>query len=141
MAMPDPGIMVDESYDIYLNLLLFELRGRAKDYLEQLKILKRCSTMPGFTAEHFFKMGLEASESKEPGVEVATASFRMCLTLTLSAPNADYKIAAAVIRKMINLANGRCKDGPEASPTSQSSILFKSKLPVPNTYLSMSHGN
>jgi hypothetical protein len=48
--------------------------------------------MPGFTAEHFFKMGLEVSESKEPGMEVATASFRMCLTVTLVALN----IVAAV---------------------------------------------
>lgn len=131
--MPDPGIMVDESYDLYLNLLLFELKGRAKDYAEQLKILKRCSSMPGFTAEHFFKMGMKASESKEPGMEVATASFRMCLTLTLSAPNADYKIVAAVIRKMVNLANSRCKDGPEASPKSLSSILLTLKLPVIST--------
>uniref|UniRef100_A0A7I4BLX4 Uncharacterized protein n=1 Tax=Physcomitrium patens TaxID=3218 RepID=A0A7I4BLX4_PHYPA len=61
---------------------------------------------------------------KEPVMEVATASFRMCLTLTLSDPNADYKVAAAVIRKMINLANRRCKDGPDASTNSPSSILL-----------------
>jgi hypothetical protein len=46
----------------------------------------------------------------------------MCLTLTLGDPNADYKVAAVVLRKMINLANSRCKDGPEAS--TKLSVLY-----------------
>lgn len=76
-AMPDPGIMVDESYVIHLNMLLFELKGKAKDYVEQLKIFETMlqqHSIPGFTAQHFFKRGLEASESREPGMD-------MCLTL------------------------------------------------------------
>nr|PNR59206.1 hypothetical protein PHYPA_001997 [Physcomitrium patens] len=113
VAIDDSGSKTDGSFGIYLHLLQFELKGRAKEDAEQLKILKQCSNMPGFTAEHFFKMGLEASRRKEPSMEVASAAFRMCLTLTLSAPNADYKIVAALVRKMINLANARCKDGPE----------------------------
>ncbi|KAG0569005.1 hypothetical protein KC19_6G058500 [Ceratodon purpureus] len=122
VALPDSGIKIDESFDIFLNLLLFELKGRAKEDAEQLKILKRCSGIPGFTALQFFKMGLETCKRKEPATEVAVASFRMCLALTLSDPNADYKVVAAVIRKMINLANTRCKDGPEASTRSLSYI-------------------
>jgi hypothetical protein len=134
--MTTSGIIIDESYDIYLNLLLFELKGRAKEDVEQLKILKRCSGMPGFTAEHFFKIGLETCKRKEPAMEVATASFRMCLTLTLGDPNADYKVAAVVLRKMINLANSRCKDGPEASTKFPSSILL---LASPDIYLHTQH--
>lgn len=86
MAIDDSGSKTDGSFGIYLHLLQFELKGRAKEDAEQLKILKQCSNMPGFTAEHFFKMGLEASRRKEPSMEVASAAFRMCLTLTLSAP-------------------------------------------------------
>ena len=117
-------ILIDESYDIALNLLLFELKGRAKEDVEQLKILKRCSSMPGFTAEHFFKMGLQTSKRQEPAMEVAIASFRICLTQSLRDPNADYNAVAAVIREMITLANTRCKDEPEASPKLLSPFLL-----------------
>ena len=75
--------------------------------------------MTRFTAELFFKIGLETCFKRiVPAMDVATVSFRMCLTLTHSDPNADYKVAAAAIRKMVNLANTCCKDGPEASTNS-----------------------
>lgn len=64
-------------------------------------------------------------------MDVATAAFRMCLTLTLSDLNADCKVIAAVIEKMINLANTHGKDGPEASPKYLSSKLLVVKKPVP----------
>lgn len=129
--------MVDESYNIHLNMLLFEVKGRANDHVEQLKILKRCGSMSGFSAEHFFKMGLAASESREPGIEVATTSFRMCLTLAVGAPGTDYRVVAAVIRKMIILANSRCKDG---SDVSINSVLYSlhDRAARTNMYPSMS---
>ena len=113
VAKLDPGATVDENYEIYINLLSFELNGRAKDHAAQLKILKRCSSLPGFKAEHFYKMGLEACNRKDASVEVATFAFRMCLNVTLSAPTPNYEILGAVIRKMINLENMRSKDSFE----------------------------
>ena len=113
VAKLDSGATVDENYEIYINLLSFELSGRAKDHAAQLKILKRCSSLPGFKAEHFYKMGLDACNRKDASVEVATLAFRMCLNVTLSAPTPNYKILGAVIRKMINLENMRSKDSFE----------------------------
>jgi hypothetical protein len=113
VAKLDPEATVDENYEIYINLLSFELSGRAKDHAAQLKILKRCSSLPGFKAEHFYKMGLEACNRKDASVEVATLAFRMCLNVTLSAPTPNYEILGAVIRQMINLENMRSKDSFE----------------------------
>ncbi|KAH9535695.1 hypothetical protein CY35_17G066900 [Sphagnum magellanicum] len=104
-----------ESFEVHLNTVAFDLKGRVKDYKAQLEILMRCSSIPGFKSEHFFKMGLSACKAVTPSsVEVAIAAFRTCLHLTLSTATPDYKVVAVTVRKLIILADLQCKDGPEA---------------------------
>jgi hypothetical protein len=105
-----------ESFEVHLNTVAFDLKGRVKDYKAQLEILMRCSSIPGFKSEHFFKMGLSACKAVTPSsVEVAIAAFRTCLHLTLSTATPDYKVVAVTVRKLIILADLQCKDGPEVS--------------------------
>lgn len=108
----DAGDIPNESFEVHLNLLLFELKGRTSNHKAQLEILNRCNSFPGFKSEHFFKMGLAALNGKSPSVEVAMEAFRKCLDLILSAASPDYELVGSVIRKMIYLADLQCKDGP-----------------------------
>ncbi|XP_024540453.1 TPR repeat-containing protein ZIP4 [Selaginella moellendorffii] len=101
------------STDFYMNLLAFDLKGKMKEYKEQLEIMYRCASLPGFKPDYFFKMAMHACNGDGSNTEVPIAAFKSCLNLLLSSAAPDYKRAAVIMRKLIVLSDQRNKDGPE----------------------------
>lgn len=103
---------------VLFSLLCFDLKGRQKNYKAQIDLVARFASVPGATAQHLFQMGLQAADATgAESLDVAIAAFRASLQLVMRAASPDYALASAINRKLINLADLKCKDGPEVFAT------------------------
>ncbi|GJP70589.1 hypothetical protein CLOP_g1512 [Closterium sp. NIES-67] len=94
----------------FFQLLMFDVKGRQKDCKGQQEIIERCRAMPGFKAEHFFQMGLHSARDCADST-VASAAFSAGLHMMMTSKSPDYRVVAAMYRKLISLADIQTKDG------------------------------
>ena len=99
--------------DIYLLLMSFDAKCRQKDSKGLLELLQGCSSLPGLKAEHYFQMGVSAGSGDNVQLDVAGMAFRSGLLLLLQQPSPDYKLIAAIFRKLIGIADLQHRDGPK----------------------------
>ena len=110
--MPKPADSPSAA-DVYLLLMSFDAKCRLRDSKGLLELLQGCSSLPGLKAEHFFQMGVSASSGGNVQLDVAGMAFRSGLLLLLQQPSPDYKLVAAIFRKLIEIADLQHRDGPK----------------------------